>query len=274
MGNFVTHARLIVWLGDVRSQHTIFSYRSRPVQIGDEIERNDPQEMPHDITPDAGHDWCMGNGMPCHAEEESIATDRPDFVKSAAVLGKGVFQLETSLAWEKNYSEGLTTHTRTTPTLLRYGIGNALEVRLETDGATRQKTGGGEGNVVESGVADMSLGVKWLMQEGSGETRRPAMALLAHVDLNSGSSAFRGSGEVPSLRLVAEWELADDAVFGIMPGLAWASDEAGERYICRAFWRQPIAGLWRAPCAALSNWQGGICAANGMVATRSASIPA
>lgn len=47
------------------------------------------------------------------------------------------------------------------------------------------------------------------------------MALLAHGDLSSGSSAFRVSGEVPSLRLVAEWELADDASFSITPGLAW-----------------------------------------------------
>lgn len=45
------------------------------------------------------------------------------------------------------------------------------------------------------------------------------MALLAHVDLRSGSSAFRVLGEVPSLRLVAEWELADDASSSIMPGL-------------------------------------------------------
>lgn len=166
-----------------------------------------------------------------HADEDSIATDRPDFVESGAVLGKGVFQLEISLAWEKDRSEGLTTHTRTTPTLLRYGIGNALEVRLETDGAIRQKVSDGDSYAIESGFADASLGIKWLLQEGGEGIQRPAMALLAHVDLNSGSSAFRASGEVPSLRLVAEWELADDAAFGIMPGVAWAKDDAGERYL-------------------------------------------
>lgn len=97
---------------------------------------------------------------PTYAGEDSIATDRPDFVESGAVLDKGVFQLETSLAWEEDRRDGLTTRSRTTPTLLRYGIGNALEVRLESDGATRQKVIGGEDGVSESGVADASLGVK------------------------------------------------------------------------------------------------------------------
>lgn len=81
------------------------------------------------------------------------------------------------------------------------------------------------------------------------------MALLAHGDLSSGSSAFRVSGEVPSLRLVAEWELADDASFSITPGLAWpglararARGDGGERYlsgILVATFSRPQAGAVR-----------------------------
>jgi hypothetical protein len=183
-----------------------------------------------------------------HAEDDDISTDRPDFVESGSVVGKNVFQIETSLAWEEERRDGLKIRTQTIPTLLRYGIADTLELRVETDGPTRQKINSATDNTTESGFADTSLGIKWQLQEASGTSHRPAMALLAHVDLNSGSAAFRGSGEVPSLRIVAEWELSDDASFGIMPGMAWAKDDTGERYlsgILAATYSRPLAGELR-----------------------------
>ena len=46
--------------------------------------------------------------LPALAEEEpdGIATDRPDFVESAQVVGRGVVQLETSLAFERDKRHG------------------------------------------------------------------------------------------------------------------------------------------------------------------------
>lgn len=180
--------------------------------------------------------------IPAWAEDEGIGTDRPDFVESSAVVGKGVFQLETSLAHERDRRDGITTTVRSTPTLLRYGVSETVELRLETDGWLRQKV---SGESPQTGTADASIGLKWHLRDGNEATGAPALALLGHLDLDSGSAPFRGIGKVPSLRGVAEWDLPGDASFGVMPGLAYQKDETGKR-----FWSGILAATYSRPLAA------------------------
>ncbi|HWW69586.1 MAG TPA: transporter [Duganella sp.] len=170
-----------------------------------------------------------------NAAEDEIATDRPDFVESSNVVGKGRFQIETSFAADRNKTDGIKEKTVSTPTLLRYGIGDAWELRLETDGrmrATSTDTSTGA-RLTESGYADVSLGVKWHIADEQGA--RPSMGLLAHVDLDSGSAPFRAQGKGGSLRLAAEWEFADDWSLGVMPGLAWLPNDNGDRHATGIF---------------------------------------
>ncbi len=162
--------------------------------------------------------------------DERMATDRPDFVESANVVGKGVFQLETSIAFERNNQLGANSRTWTTPTLLRFGISKSLELRLETDGFTQQNSFGiADGADSQSGVADTSLGIKWHLSD-AGETGSPATALLIHLDMDSGSTAFRRNGIAPSVRGVAEWELPGDVAVGVMGGIVFDRDASGERF--------------------------------------------
>lgn len=180
--------------------------------------------------------------------DESIATDRPDFVESAAVVGKGVFQIETSLARERDRRDGLTTRTWITPTLLRLGVSERLELRLESEGVTRQRVDDGTSANTDNGMSNSAIGVKWQMREGDAKAGTASLAWLAHLEANSGSAAFRGSGVVPSVRLVAEWELPGDAAFGVMPGLAWKKDDNGARYgsaILAATYSRPLVGSLR-----------------------------
>ena len=80
----------------------------------------------------------------------------------------------------------------------------------------------------ESGYGDVSLGVKWHVADEQGA--RPSIGVLAHVDLDSGSAPFRAQGKGTSLRLVAEWELANDFSLGMMPGIASQVNDDGDRY--------------------------------------------
>ncbi|WP_343732966.1 transporter [Duganella sp.] len=167
--------------------------------------------------------------LACAAEEkDQIVTDRPDFVESSNVVGQGRFQIETSFALERNHAHGIRERTYSTPTLLRFGLSDTLEARIETDGRMRMVTDRAGIRTAENGYADVSLGVKWHFADEQGG--RPSMGLLAHVDLDSGTEAFRASGKGGSLRLAAEWELPGDLGLGVMPGIAWQRDDRGERY--------------------------------------------
>jgi hypothetical protein len=152
---------------------------------------------------------------------DAITTDRPDVVESSLTVGRGRFQIETSVARERDRDAGAKSTTVTTPTLLRLGVSENLELRFETDGYVRAKLSDPAAGVDErdSGYADASLGVKWHVLDGEG--LKPSTAVLLHTDMNSGSAAFRGEGVRPSLRIPFEWELANDFSLGVMPGIVY-----------------------------------------------------
>lgn len=158
-------------------------------------------------------------------EKDQIVTDRPDFVESSNVVGAGRFQIETSFALDRNKANGVKERTYSTPTLLRFGISDNLEARIETDGRMRLVTDdlNTGSRSTDNGYADLSVGLKWHVADAQGAS--PSLGLLAHVDLDSGSRAFRAPGKGGSLRLAAEWELPDDFSLGVMPGIAWKPDD-------------------------------------------------
>jgi hypothetical protein len=165
------------------------------------------------------------------ADDEPIATDRPDFVESSDVVGKGRLQLETSLAFERDRQGGVKTRLAGTPTLLRIGVAETWELRMETDGRLRLDTDSGGATVRERGWSDLSVGVKWHQRDGDEEAGTPGLAWLVHLDVDSGSGTFRGQGLRPSLRMVAEWELPGGWSAGVMPGLYRDRDEQGRHFV-------------------------------------------
>jgi hypothetical protein len=169
------------------------------------------------------------------AEIDVIVTDRPDFVESSDVVGKGRFQLETGINLERNNRNGIKDKVSTTPLLLRLGTGDIWELRIETEGRTILKS---EDTVAATsstvrGYSDVSLGAKWHVMDDHGAM--PSVGILANVDLDSGSSAFRGNGLRPSVRVVAEWDLPGDMSLGIMPGLVYDKTPAGQRFYSGIF---------------------------------------
>lgn len=164
--------------------------------------------------------------------EDPIATDRPDFVESSATVGLRRWQIETSMAWENDRDSGFKATAWSTPTLLRYGVADNWELRFETDGLIDARLRGPGLRLDENGMSDVSIGAKYHVP-GSGEGG-PSMAWLFHLDLDSGSRAFRGDGVRPSVRMVAEWELGNDIGIGMMPGLIYDND-GGDRFVAGIF---------------------------------------
>jgi Putative MetA-pathway of phenol degradation len=182
----------------------------------------------------AGFGACAGLAGPLAAHAgDAIVTDRPDFVESSDVVGRGRLQIETGFVSERHEADGLKTRTLTTPTLLRMGVSETVELRVETDGFARSTTQDIASGTTqrERGFSDVSLGAKWHMQEGDEAQGTPGIAWLLHVDVDSGSSAFRGQGLRPSLRAVAEWDLPQGFSVGVMPGLVADKNADGRRFV-------------------------------------------
>jgi hypothetical protein len=176
-------------------------------------------------------------------DDGPIQTDRPDFVESSNVVGAGRVQLETSVAVERTRGGGVSVSSAATPTLMRIGTGRDWEVRLETDGYTRQRIvseASGE-RLHGRGYGDLSVGTKWHVRDQAGSA--PSLALLVHADLDSGSAALRGNDVRPSVRMVAEWELPAGMSLGLMPGIAYEKTADGERFY-QGIWGMVIGKAW------------------------------
>lgn len=168
--------------------------------------------------------------------EEPIASDRPDFVESSSVVGKGRVQVETSVAYQRQRQDGgVRERATSTPTLLRFGVSDSVEVRLETEGWQHQwRRGGADSNEDLNGMADSAFSVKWHVRDGGPEgSGVPALGLLLDAAVPSGAVRAREPGSAgvrPTLRGVAEWELDDELSLGVMPGLVRDRNDKGQRY--------------------------------------------
>ncbi|KQY81270.1 MULTISPECIES: transporter [Roseateles] len=152
------------------------------------------------------------------ADDDAISPDRPDFTNGPDVMAVGRLQIETSGAWQRDASSRL----RSTPTLLRLGVGHSIELRLETDGALRQSA------PPASGRGDLSVGFKWQVQ--GGDEASPGLGWLLEAQTPTGSGPFKGHGLRPALSFLAQWELPSGVSLGTMAGVVTARNDADRRY--------------------------------------------
>lgn len=152
-----------------------------------------------------------------HADD-AISPDRPDFTNGPDVMAAGRLQIEASGAWQRDAS----TRLRSTPMLLRLGVGHDLELRLETDGVLRQRNPGA------SGRGDLAVGFKWQMQDG--DEAKPGLGWLFEVQTPTGSGPFKGHGLRPGLSFLAQWELPAGYSLGTMAGVFIDRNDTDQRY--------------------------------------------
>jgi Putative MetA-pathway of phenol degradation len=157
---------------------------------------------------------------------DTIDTDGPDFVESSESVGAGRFQFESDVVSERDRRRGI--DRISTPTLLRGGVTESIEVRVETEGRIRTHDDARPGGSWSTG--DTAVGLKWHSQDRDPSTGRPSVSWILHFDTPSGTEDVRGHGIRPSLRSVITWELAADWSLGLMPGIKRDSTEDGQRY--------------------------------------------
>ena len=164
------------------------------------------------------------------ADADLINPDRPGLADGSAVVGRATFQLETGFQQEFRKADGRSESTRLVPSLVRLGITDRLEFRLEGNTYTRVEdtTSGVAANHV-SGFAPVSFGAKVQFQDGDGPSQ-PSLGAIVRVFPASGSDGFNTTRTTGDLRLAADWDISPAVSLNPNVGIASYEDENGTRF--------------------------------------------
>ena len=142
------------------------------------------------------------------AAQDLINPDRPGIADGSKVVGRGRLQIETSLQRETRGD----IHTLFVPTLVRVGVGNRLELRVEGNTWTR------EAGV--SGLAPISIGAKYVLIDSKDG---PTLGIIVRGFPGSGSSDFKTTHVTADVRLAADIPLGPKA--SLNPNVGYARYE-------------------------------------------------
>jgi len=109
------------------------------------------------------------------------------------------------------------------PLLLRAGIVQRWEFRLETNSYVFQRSGDG---LREEGGAPVALGAKYQITDPTDRTA-PSFGVIARLMPPSGSGSFRSRRTSADLRLAADWDFAPNWSLNPNIGAARVEDEEG-----------------------------------------------
>ncbi|HEX4498462.1 MAG TPA: transporter [Thermoanaerobaculia bacterium] len=146
-----------------------------------------------------------------------LVTDRPGFLLSSLTVGRGVLQTEWSLpAVTLNSGAGVDTRLTSLFGLLRYGVTQNFELRLDSPVYNESRLSVNGRSATERGYGDVEVGAKWHLFDNQGA--RPSFALIPSVILPTGEKSFTADDPVYQLNAMAEWNLASGWGIGALAG--------------------------------------------------------
>jgi hypothetical protein len=162
------------------------------------------------------------------ASEDPINADRPGFAEGSSVVGKGRAQVEAGVQQEYRRDSGSRVRTLSVPTLLRFGVAEQAELRVEGNTYTRENEGSpGAAGQRSEGIAPTSLGMKLRLPDAGGSQ---GTAAIVRYFPRSGTGNFRSNHATGDFRLLGDWELAPNWSFNPNLGVGFYEDDAQRRY--------------------------------------------
>jgi Putative MetA-pathway of phenol degradation len=164
------------------------------------------------------------------SDEDLINPDRPGIADGSQTVKHGTFQVELGAERDHQVQGGADDVTLSTPLLLRYGLTDAFELRVETSGFERDTTTtifGGDRNTA-SGLAPISAGFKFHFLDEDQKIHRPSLGVIGRIFAPSGSRDLRSHETTADIRLAADLDLSDR--WAINPNIGVASYVDGGRY--------------------------------------------
>ncbi|MBI4125212.1 MAG: transporter [Deltaproteobacteria bacterium] len=156
------------------------------------------------------------------AAEEPLVTDRPDAAESSLTVGKTRLQLETSFSFEHDAGGGTTTNAYNFPTLLRFGLIEWLEFRIESPmGQFHKQTG----QAHSKGWNDLAFGLKAHLLDNAGWV--PSMGFLLHLSTPTGTNNYSANSYDPTVKWLNDWELPAGFSLGTNVGFDVPQDAGG-----------------------------------------------
>lgn len=132
--------------------------------------------------------------------QESMSTDRPDFTEAPVTVGQGTLQVEAGGTHQSTGDSSLLTSGEG---LLRYGLRPRFELRLGLPSLI-------SGDGLDSGLSDMSVGVKWNFASLDNGVE---VGLVAGMSLPTGADHLTSDDPNPTVLLVAGMPLGESLSF-------------------------------------------------------------
>ena len=164
-------------------------------------------------------------------QPDFINPDRPGIADGSNVIGRHRFQVELGVQQEFRKNTGVSTRTTFIPTLLRFGINDRWEARIEGNNFTFLRTSDPVTGVSNTaGLAPFSFGFKYHFQDQPGPRKRPSLGTIFRLFPGFGSGGFGANHTTGDLRLVADWAMSDQWSLNPNIGLGFYEDGNGRTF--------------------------------------------
>lgn len=152
--------------------------------------------------------------------------DRPGIANGSTLVGKDQFQIETGVQIEQHYDGATHLNLLYTPLLLRYGLSDHYELRVETMGLGQSRTTTpGADSRRTAGYFPVSLGMKYHFQDATPATHGVSLGSILRVFPRAGSSDFASQRLSGDLQLDVDWNLS--SLWSINPNIGFGVYQDG-----------------------------------------------
>lgn len=176
----------------------------------------------------------LGGAVAAQATESSddyLNPDRPGIADGSNVVGAGRIQVETGVQLEYRDRDGVHARSLYLPTLVRAGLNQDFELRIEGNTYTRVKATDLTGEPAKSqGVAPTSIGLKYHFIDALGP-QQPSVGAIVRFFPRSGTGSFRTTRATGDFRIAADWDFLPQWSFNPNIGLALYEDDGGRHYL-------------------------------------------
>lgn len=164
------------------------------------------------------------------ADDDFINADRPGIADGSTTVGLHHFEIEAGIQVEYRHEGAEHDRTAFIPTLLRYGIADRWELRLEGNTVNWfAQSEPANGTKHASGIAPTSIGLKYDFLDAS-EIERPSVGTILRIFPPSGSGDFGTRAVTGDFRLAADWNFADHWSLNPNVGLGVYEDGSSKIY--------------------------------------------